>query len=262
MDPVSLYAQPDIIVDKVCMQLVTKPTQFDVLVLPNLYGDIVSDLCAGLIGGLGVAPGSNIGHKLAIFEAVHGSAPDIAGKGIANPTALLQSAIHMLRHLGELEAAAAVEKALHETLAAGEPTGDLGGKLGTTAFADAIISRLTPVAADRAVTPVRVKAFGHAEARTVSEELCGVDIYVKSTTEPVVPAQVGALTYKGATNRGAEVTDANRENLTLVDWWRCRWMAEGSIGQAEIVALLGALGETPWMHVEKLTKFNGKKGWA
>ena len=258
----SEIAADDIIVDNVCMQLVTKPTQFDVLVLPNLYGDIVSDLCAGLIGGLGVAPGSNIGHKLAIFEAVHGSAPDIAGKGIANPTALLQSAIHMLRHLGELEAAAAVEKALHETLAAGEKTGDLGGKLGTTAFADAIISRLTRVAADRAVTPVRVKAFGHAEARTVSEELCGVDIYVKSTTEPVVPAQVGALTYKGATNRGAEVTDANRENLTLVDWWRCRWMAEGSIGQAEIVALLGALGETPWMHVEKLTKFNGKKGWA
>ena len=162
---------------------------------------------------------------------------------------LLQSAIHMLRHLGELEAAAAVEKALHETLAAGEKTGDLGGKLGTQAFADAIISRLTPVAADRAVTPVRVKAFGHAESKAVTEELCGVDIYVRSATEPVVPAAVGPLTYKGATNRGAEVTDANRENLTLVDWWRCRWTAEGAIGQAEIVALLGALGEIGRAHV-------------
>lgn len=132
-----------IIVDNLCMQLVSKPEQFDVLSLPNLYGDIVSDLCAGLVGGLGVAPGANIGDSASVFEAVHGSAPDIAGKKLANPTALLLSAVMMLQHLNELEAASRVENALFSVLSEGKClTRDLKGTAGTDEFADAIISKL------------------------------------------------------------------------------------------------------------------------
>lgn len=133
-----------IIVDNLCMQLVTRPEEFDVLVLPNLYGDIVSDLCAGLVGGLGVAPGANIGDTGAVFEAVHGSAPDIAGKGLANPTALLLSAVMMLQHMGELDKATRIENALQAVLHEGKSlTRDLKGTATTTEFADAIISKLS-----------------------------------------------------------------------------------------------------------------------
>jgi len=134
--------QREILVDNLCMQLVQNPNQFDVLVLPNLYGDIVSDLCAGLIGGLGVAQGANIGLDCAVFEPVHGSAPDIKGQNKANPTALLLSAIEMLKYISEFEAAEKIENALFKTLENGECTADLGGKLGTKEFADAIISNL------------------------------------------------------------------------------------------------------------------------
>jgi isocitrate/isopropylmalate dehydrogenase len=133
----------DKIIDNACMQLVMRPEQFDVLVLENLYGDIVSDLCAGLIGGLGLAPGANIGEQGAVFEAVHGSAPDIAGQGIANPSALLMSAIVMLRHIGERDAAQAIEDAMLAVFAEGKVrTRDLGGTATTTEFAGAIIAKL------------------------------------------------------------------------------------------------------------------------
>ena len=132
----------EILVDNLCMQLVQNPSQFDVLVLPNLYGDIVSDLCAGLIGGLGVAQGANIGEDYAVFEPVHGSAPDIKGQNKANPTALLLSAIEMLRYIGENTHAEKIEKALFKTLEQGKCTQDLGGSLSTTEFTDSIISNL------------------------------------------------------------------------------------------------------------------------
>lgn len=133
----------DKIIDNACMQLVMRPEQFDVMVLENLYGDIVSDLCAGLIGGLGLAPGANIGEQGAVFEAVHGSAPDIAGQGIANPTAVLMSGILMLRHINEIDAADRVEKALMDVFAEGEiRTKDLGGTAKTADFANAIIDKL------------------------------------------------------------------------------------------------------------------------
>lgn len=132
----------EILVDNLCMQLVQNPEQFDVLVLPNLYGDIVSDLCAGLIGGLGVAQGANIGYDCAVFEPVHGSAPDIKGQNKANPTALLLSAIEMLRYIGETLYAEKIEKALFKTLKEGDCTVDLGGTLSTTDFADAVIRNL------------------------------------------------------------------------------------------------------------------------
>ena len=134
--------QREILVDNLCMQLVQNPSQFDVLVLPNLYGDIVSDLCAGLIGGLGVAQGANIGYECAVFEPVHGSAPDIKGQNKANPTALLLSAIEMLRYINEFDYADKIEKALFKTLSEGEKTADLGGCLSTSEFTDIIISNL------------------------------------------------------------------------------------------------------------------------
>lgn len=132
----------EILVDNLCMQLVQNPSQFDVLVLPNLYGDIVSDLCAGLIGGLGVAQGANIGLDYAVFEPVHGSAPDIKGQNKANPTALLLSSIEMLKYIGESSYAQKIEKALFTTLSQGKFTCDLGGNLSTSEFTDAIIQNL------------------------------------------------------------------------------------------------------------------------
>ena len=133
----------DKIIDNCCMQLVMNPQQFDVMVMENLYGDIVSDLCAGLIGGLGLAPGANIGEIGAVFEAVHGSAPDIAGQGVANPTAVLMSGILMLRHLGERDAADRTEKAMLDVFADGTTiTRDLGGTAKTADFANAIIDKL------------------------------------------------------------------------------------------------------------------------
>lgn len=133
----------DVIVDNCCMQLVTKPQQFDIIVTENLYGDILSDLCAGLVGGLGVVPGANIGEKAAIFEAVHGSAPDIAGQNKANPTALLQSAVMMLQHIGEQPKADAIMSALIAALSdINARTGDLGGSGTTVSFTDAIIQKL------------------------------------------------------------------------------------------------------------------------
>ena len=134
----------EMIVDNTCMQLVLNPWQFDVLVTTNLFGDIISDLCAGLVGGLGLAPGANIGADAAIFEAVHGSAPDIAGKGIANPCALLLGACQMLGHLGMEDQASRVRTAIRATMAARDRvTPDLGGSGSTDSFADALIERLT-----------------------------------------------------------------------------------------------------------------------
>jgi isocitrate dehydrogenase (NAD+) len=133
----------DLIVDNACMQLVIDPLQFDVLLLENLYGDIISDLGAGLVGGLGVVPGANIGEEIAVFEAVHGSAPSIAGRGIANPTALIQTSVLMLRYLGEREAADRIQSALEKILAEGKfLTRDLGGQSTTTEFTEAVIHSL------------------------------------------------------------------------------------------------------------------------
>jgi isocitrate dehydrogenase (NAD+) len=133
----------EMIVDNTCMQLVMRPEQFDIIVTTNLFGDIISDLCAGLVGGLGLAPGANIGTEAAIFEAVHGSAPDIAGKGVANPCALLLGAVQMLDHLGQPDNAARLRNAIVATLEAKDSlTPDLGGEGNTMSFARAIASRV------------------------------------------------------------------------------------------------------------------------
>jgi isocitrate dehydrogenase (NAD+) len=133
----------ELIVDNACMQLVMRPETFDLLVMPNLYGDIISDLAAGLVGGLGIVPGANLGDRHAIFEAVHGTAPDIAGKGLANPTALIQSAVLMLAHLGERDASARLQNALERVYGEGQHlTGDVGGKASTGEFTNAVISHI------------------------------------------------------------------------------------------------------------------------
>jgi isocitrate dehydrogenase (NAD+) len=133
----------EMIIDAGCMKLVQDPSQFDVLLLENLYGDVISDLCAGLVGGLGVVPGSNIGEDGAVFEAVHGSAPDIAGQGVANPLAVLMSGVMMLNHLGEREIAKRIKTAYNRVLDEGaHKTRDLGGPAGTKEFTDAVIARL------------------------------------------------------------------------------------------------------------------------
>ena len=130
----------DLIVDAAAMNLVLNPENYDVMVMPNLYGDILSDLCSGLVGGLGIIPGANIGKDVAVFEAVHGSAPQIAGQNIANPTAIIQSAVMMLKYLGEVDAAKKIEKALEEVFLKGEKlTVDLGGNSTTEEFTDEII---------------------------------------------------------------------------------------------------------------------------
>jgi isocitrate dehydrogenase (NAD+) len=136
-------AYSELIVDNACMQLVMRPETFDVLLLPNLYGDIISDLAAGLVGGLGIVPGANIGDQHAIFEAVHGTAPDIAGKGLANPTALMQSAVLMLAHIGERAASVRLHNAIYQTYAEGDRlTGDVGGTASTNEFTDAVLRHL------------------------------------------------------------------------------------------------------------------------
>ena len=133
----------ELIVDNASMQLVMRPETFDVLLLPNLYGDIVSDLAAGLVGGLGIVPGANMGETVAVFEAVHGSAPDIAGRGVANPTALMESGVMMLRHLGEVDASNRLHSAIEKVYAEGKHiTADVGGHAKTKEFTDAVIAAL------------------------------------------------------------------------------------------------------------------------
>ncbi|HKN34325.1 MAG TPA: isocitrate dehydrogenase (NAD(+)) [Terriglobales bacterium] len=142
------------IVDNTCMQLVMNPYQYDMLLMENLYGDILSDLCAAFVGGLGFVPGANFGDEIAIFEAVHGSAPDIAGKNIANPTAVLRSALLMLRHIGESEAALTIRNALEKVYRDRDKlTRDVGGKAGTSEFADHIIRAMESAEVEQPATP-------------------------------------------------------------------------------------------------------------
>src|SRR6476620_6239476 len=185
----------DVIVDDLCMKLVTRPDLFDVIVLTNLQGDIVSDLCAGLVGGLGFAPSAHLGDHICIFEAVHGTAPDIAGKNIANPTALLLSGVSMLRHMGLMESSAMIENALLYTLEQGVHTGDFGDKskpsLNTTAYAETIINNFgktpehgaKPKLSDMAPTQTIFKLERNPmmeSSETENEKIVGVDFLLKA----------------------------------------------------------------------------------
>ncbi len=252
----------DILIDNLCMQLVIKPEQFDVLVLPNLFGDIVSDLCAGLIGGLGVAPGGNIGTDAAVFEAVHGSAPDIAGKNLANPTALLLSSIQMLRYMGATDHAALIENALTKTLEAGIKTRDIGGSATTTEYTDAIcaaIADLPAVAPSAEAIASRVRiAREELRKEQAPWTIKGVDIFVRTTDISLLPKSVGKLTLTMVSNRGTKIYPGDIPDIVIVDCQRCRYTAQNPLTDDDILEFLNNFpAELPWMHIEKLHEENG-----
>ena len=238
----------DIIVDDLAMKLVVRPHEFDVIVMTNLQGDIISDLCAGLVGGLGFAPSANIGDHIAIFEAVHGTAPDIAGKNIANPTALLLSGITMLRHLGLMQGAAQIENSLLYTLEQGVHTGDFGDKskpsVNTTDFAQTIIINFgkqpdhnpKPMLADMPPTPTLFTIIENSmmeNVETTQEVIVGVDMFIESNEQPSnVAAKCLTHTlnlFKLVTisNRGTQVWPKGSIFTNLVNTYACRFESIG-----------------------------------
>jgi isocitrate/isopropylmalate dehydrogenase len=264
-----------------CLKLmVIAPEQFDVIVTTNMNGDIISDLAAGLVGGLGVAPSSNIGDSAAMFEAVHGSAPQIAGRDLANPTALLLSAVMMLRHIGDFAAAETVEQALLVTLEEGRNlTGDIaprGTGVGTTAYTDQVIANLGRVSSQpsrqyHALTlPVWPKGVWHHESD--SRIMMGLDVFIESDHGPeqlaasLKAAAAGTdFTLKMIENRGVQVWPAHTGQPFLVDLFRCRFLlgtpSEGA--PREIAHLMERItAEHHWMHVEKLQRFDGLDGYT
>ncbi|MDB4927103.1 NADP-dependent isocitrate dehydrogenase [Mucilaginibacter sp.] len=278
----------DIIVDDLCMKLVSRPQMFEAIVLTNLQGDIVSDLCAGLVGGLGFAPSANIGDNISIFEAVHGTAPDIAGRGIANPTALLLSGISMLRFLGYSSNAAAIENSLLYTLEQGVHTGDFGDKstpsLGTTDFADAVIANLGKVPADGGVfaeadfqvkqnaSPIKNKLTLSTGAK-VEEEMIGVDVFVESKVQPNELAEVAKKSLRFnenfnlvmISNRGTQVWPTGSIYTELVNEYRIRFEKKPgtTIKQKEILHIAADLSEDVKVcSVEFLMNFGGKIGYT
>jgi isocitrate dehydrogenase len=270
-----------IIVDNCAHQLVKKPEQFDVIVTTNMNGDILSDLTSALIGGLGFAPSANIGSDVAIFEAVHGSAPKYAGKNVINPTAMILSAALMLRHIDEMAAAVAVEQGVLAALEDGILTRDVVGDTGaasTTGFADAVISRL-----GRKPKQAKVREYRPLKLPTVSSapdfvkpsrrRVVGVDIFVESTL-PVeelgksVEALVkgSAVELKMVDSRGTKIYPAMGTITDTVDAFRCRLMqrsADGDLTEAQVMEALSRIGaKHRWVHVEKLNEFDGAPGFT
>lgn len=255
----------DIIVDNCCMQLVTRPEQFDVLVLPNLYGDIVSDLCAGIVGGLGVAPGGNIGRECAVFEAVHGSAPDIAGKGLANPTAILVSGVQMLQYMGLVAHAGVIEDALVSALADGNKTRDLGGSASTSDFTAAIIERLHPAVEDDIDVPFgAVHAVVAPAVITEPWVLHGADVFMQHDGIPAPPEKIGPFVLRTISNRGTKIWPGPTPNILLVDEFRCRYVGDTAVTRSEITSLLNELAQHgfDWGHVELLHTAGGQPRYS
>jgi isocitrate dehydrogenase len=276
----------DVIVDDLCMKLVTRPDLFDVVVLTNLQGDIVSDLCAGLVGGLGFAPSANIGDHICIFEAVHGTAPDITGKNIANPTALLLSGLTMLRHLGLMEHASIIENALLYTLEAGFRTGDFGDKskpaLDTTAFAQAIISHFgqkpehgaKPVLPNKPVTPTVFKLEKNPlimSQEMEEESIVGVDMFVESAEQPAEVAEkclkhtLDLFKLVTISNRGTQVWPKGSVFTNLVNQYRCRFesVGEAPLTQTDIIELYRRLSaDFKICSTELLNMWGDKKAYS
>lgn len=276
----------DIIVDDLCMKLVTKPDSFDVVVLTNLQGDIVSDLCAGLVGGLGFAPSANIGDHISIFEAVHGTAPDIAGKNIANPTALLLSGISMLMHVGLTENAAIIENALLYTLESGVHTGDFGDKskpaVNTTQFADAVISNFgkqpafnpKPVVANKPGTPTPFKLAQNAMMESTEigqEDIVGVDLFIESNEQPQAIAtkceRHAGVKFKlvNISNRGTQVWPTGSVYTNLVNLYNVRFESlDGQpLNQMDILGLYVSLsGNFKICSSELLNMWGDKKAYS
>jgi isocitrate dehydrogenase len=276
----------DIIVDDLCMKLVSRPETFDVIVLTNLQGDIVSDLCAGLVGGLGFAPSANIGDHISIFEAVHGTAPDIAGKNIANPTSLLLSGLSMLRHLGLMEHAVKIENALLYTLESGIHTGDFGDKsipsVNTTQFAQAIIDNFgkqpktnarpqlnnfefIPTNSKIAVNPIL------EGSQKDERKIVGADFFIESNLQPDAIAQ---MAHKHETenlkliiisNRGTQVWPSGSVYTNLVNQFCLRFETTEPhyLAQKDIIQLYSSLSnDFSISSLETLNMWAGKKGYS
>ncbi len=276
----------DVIVDDLCMKLVSRPDLFDVVVLTNLQGDIVSDLCAGLVGGLGFAPSSNIGDHISIFEAVHGTAPDIAGENIANPTSLLLSGLNMLRHLGMMEKAAMIENALLYTLESGIHTGDFGDKsipsVNTTVFAQAIIDNFGKepahhpkpslpdfnfVPTNSAITKNPMLLSSNNEAH----KIVGADFFVETTLQPSELAAVAIKQEKNQlklvtiSNRGTQVWPTGSVFTNLVNQYRIRFETDPAspLNQADILDLYSALSkDLKISSLEILNMWGDKKAYS
>jgi len=270
-----------ILIDNCAHQLAMRPEQFDVIVTTNMNGDILSDLTSGLTGGLGFAPSANIGSDVAIFEAVHGSAPDIAGKNIANPTAIILSAAMMLRHIGEGAAADDIEQAVLVTLESGMRSGDMAGTQpasSTTEFADAIIANLgrdSRTAGSRDFRAVRIPESSREVevVEVTNRRVTGVDVYVESRMQPdelaeslIAAASDSTLNLHMISNRGNTVYPAGDRAVTLVDQYRCRFMKKNrhaDVTDPEILRLLTRIGEAHlWMHIEKLQHFDGEDAFS
>ncbi len=269
-----------VIVDNCAHQLVKRPEQFDVIVTTNMNGDILSDLTSGLIGGLGFASSANLGADVAIFEAVHGSAPKYAGKDTINPMAMIGAAVMMLRHLGLFEQAAAIENALLATLEDGIFTRDVKGdegSVGTTAFTDAVIERLdrkSPSYHDREFRPLNVPAMSTDPVTVVAttRRVVGADVFVEwdgtaqglgSHVEGLVGD--GPLSLKMIDNRGTRVYPPTGTPTDSVDAWRCRFVTRNGadMTDADLLALLGRMTEpAAFTHVEKLHVFDGEDGFT
>ena len=270
-----------ILIDNCAHQLAMRPEQFDVIVTTNMNGDILSDLTSGLTGGLGFAPSANIGNDVSIFEAVHGSAPDIAGKNKANPTALILSAAMMLRHIGEGKAANDVEQAVLVTLESGLRTSDMIGvtnPASTSEFTQAVISNLgkrSKVSPPRDYKKVELPPAqkGVNVVPATNRRVSGVDIYVESSLDPKALAaglekstQSSGMRLQMITNRGAMVFPSSDRRVSLVDHFRCRFVLRdgaASASDADILALVQIVGgQHRWMHVEKLQEFDGEPAFS
>jgi len=271
-------AAEHIIVDNCAHQLVMRPEQFEVIVTTNLHGDILSDLASGLVGGLGFAPSANIGQQAAIFEAVHGSAPDIAGQGVANPTATLLAATMMLRHLGRMQEADLIENALRHVVGHGSArTKDFacGQAVGTSAFADAVIKafgKRPPGRAPRTRHRVRLPQALPAPRPQPLATLEGLDVFVHwhgqaaelaSRLQPLVATL--PLELRMISNRGLQVYPATGAEPDCVDVFRCRFVRRKSsqTDDADLLALLARIGGVArWVHVERLQRFDSLPGFT
>jgi len=271
------------LIDNCAHQLVVRPEQFEVILTTNMNGDIISDLTSGLVGGLGLAPSANIGHEVAMFEAVHGSAPDIAGMDKVNPTAMILSSVMMLRYLGEAEAADQIEGALMKTLADGKGyTGDVANGrpvVGTSAFTDAILENLGQSPEGWEPRPYHPLIVPEASGKTVfapaeTVEVVGMDVF---TSFDGSASALGKLLEEAAdgtkfrlkmiSNRGTQVYPNTGSQTDCVDHWRCRFMIESPGTDLPLEAVNALLAnieqrEVSWMHIEKLNKFDGENAYT
>ena len=268
-----------IIVDNCCHQLVKKPEQFDVIVTTNMNGDIMSDLTSALIGGLGFAPSANLGNEVAIFEAVHGSAPKYAGKNVINPTAVIGSAVMMLRHLGEFDAAVKIENAVLVTLEDGKvKTGDVVGYdkcTSTTAYTDEIIKNLGRTSKQfkvRDYKPIKMPNLSHDRdfVKTKERKCVGIDLFLESA---LAPEQLGPnleklvagspFTLKGVSSRGTKVYPAMGAITDSADHYCARLLAKSEPTDAQIMEIVSRIGaQHRWAHIEKLQEFDGTPGYT